>query len=84
MAPFDHAYVYPGVPPLTVRLTDPVEAPLQPAGVALADALSAVGSLTVALAVCVHPLASVTVTLYDPDATPVRFCVVAPLLHKYV
>ena len=38
----------------------------------------------VALVVAVHPLASVTVTVYVPAATLLRSCVAAALLHVYV
>jgi hypothetical protein len=40
--------------------------------------------LTVVEAVVVHPLASVTVTVYPPDATPVTLAPVCPLLHAKV
>jgi hypothetical protein len=31
-----------------------------------------------------HPLALVTVTLYDPAVVTVILCIVAPVLHKYL
>ena len=51
------------VPPPTVRSTEPLASPLQRASVAEAEAVSTGGSFTVALAVAVQPLASVTVTV---------------------
>ena len=45
---------------------------------------NAVGSVTVALDVVVHPLASVTVTVYVPATSPLAVAVVAALLHAKV
>ena len=36
----------------------------------------------VAADVAEHPLAFVTVTLYEPAVVAIIFCVVAPLLHE--
>ena len=46
------------------------------------DNVTGMGSVTVAIAVTVHPFASVTVTVYVPTGTPFKFCVTAALLHK--
>ena len=51
--------------------------PLQPISVAERDAVSASGCEMVTLAVAVQLFASVTVTLYVPALTPVRFWVLA-------
>ena len=48
----------------------------------LAD--NAVGSVTVALDVVVHPFTSVTVAVYVPAVKPVMLAVVAALLHTKV
>ena len=50
----------------------------------MADAISFVGSVMLALAVALHPFLSVTVTLYDPATSPLGSSSVEPLLHKYV
>ena len=73
--------VYGGTPPVAVTVTVPVR---YPHGALTATDEAANLAVIVALAVAVHPLASVTVTLYVPAASALRFCVVAPLLHKYV
>ena len=41
-----------------------------------------IGWVMVVSMVSVHPLASVTVTVYVPAPSPVTFAVVAPVLHK--
>ena len=76
--------MYDTVPPLTIRLIEPVLLPLQRTLVAVADALNAVGSVTAALEVLMHPTASVIVTVYVPAHNPVTVDEVAPLLHEYV
>ena len=58
----NQAYVYPGVPPVTVALAVPSELPLHAAGVEVVVKARADGWLTVALCVTVQPLASVIVT----------------------
>ena len=55
--------MYGAVPPDTVKLTDPVDPPKHKTFVATAPAVSAEGCVIVAVAVCVQPPASVTVTL---------------------
>ncbi len=60
--PDDHADEYCGVPPEIVTLTDPLLVP-QVAGVAEVSRLRAAGSVMETLAVAVHPLLSVTVTV---------------------
>jgi hypothetical protein len=47
-----------------------------------ADAVRTAGSLTVADAVAVQPLMSVTATEYVPAARPVAVAVVWPLDHR--
>ena len=51
---------------VAVPLLDP-----QLAGVVVAETLTAVGWVSVMLVVDVQPLASVTVTVYDPRVNPV-------------
>ena len=41
-------------------------------------------SLILTIIIAVQFLASVTVKVYIPPESPVKFCVVAPLFHKYV
>ena len=76
-------YVYGVVPPLTVFVTFDVP-PLQPISPADKDAVRASGCEIVTLAVAVQEFASVTVTLYVPAPTPVRFWVLAEGDHVYV
>ena len=71
------------MPPAAVTVTV-VLPPTVVIGGAVDAAVNAAGCVTVALAVAVHALASVIVTLYVPAARPVMSSVVAPLLHKYV
>src|SRR5678809_1457428 len=85
VAPLLHTYVNGAVPPVTVRSIDPVEVPLQWAFTCVSVNTMAAGSvITIPFRVCVHPPASVTVTLYVPAGILVRSWVVAPLLHTYV
>jgi hypothetical protein len=64
VAPLLHTYVNGAVPPATERSIDPVEAPLQFALACVSVNTMAAGSaITMPFSVCVHPLASVTVTL---------------------
>jgi hypothetical protein len=58
-------YVYGPVPPLAVAVTDPFEAP-QFAAVDVVDGTTADGCPTVTVAVELHPLLSVVVTVYVP------------------
>ncbi len=57
VSPLSHTYVYGAVPPLTVKSADPELSPKHEASLATAEAVSSVGSPTVALAEAVHPLA---------------------------
>ena len=66
------------VPPLAEPSQEPLASPLHKTSVADALALSALGSFTVALALAVQPLASVTVKVYMPAATPLISSVVSP------
>src|SRR5678810_973429 len=84
VAPLLHTYVNGAVPPMTVRSIDPVEVPLQFALTCVSVNTMAAGSVIgILFNACVHPLASVTVTLYVPAGILVRSWVVAPLLHTY-
>src|SRR5436853_129707 len=75
VAPLLHKYVYGDVPPLTVKLIEPVDAPLQSTLTCVWLNEIAVGSVIVMLlSVAVQPLASVTVTLYVPAASEEIFC----------
>ena len=56
---------------MAVTVADPVVPPLQSTGEAAAVAVSCGGCVIVVLAVEVQPLASVTVTTYDPAVRPV-------------
>ena len=72
------------MPPDALTVMLPLAEP-QVAWLELALALKAeAGSVMVWLAVAVQPLASVTVTLYDPADRPAMFWLVAPFDHKYV
>src|SRR4030095_3568465 len=67
VAPLLQVYVYGAVPPVTERSIDPVDAALQFALTCVSVNTIAAGSvITIPFSVCVHPLASVTVTLYFP------------------
>ena len=73
VAPFDQRYVYAVVPPDTDKLAAPVELPKQRTFVPDIEAVSAAaGCVIVTLAVVVHPLASVIVTLYVPAVRLIR------------
>jgi hypothetical protein len=59
--------------------------PKQDTGVAVAEAVTAVGCVTTAVADEVHPFASITVTVYVPAVRPVAVAVVWLLIdHRYV
>lgn len=60
---FDQLYVYAIVPPLTVRLIDPVFPPLHNTFVAVVVRASAAGCVTVTDEVALHPTLSVIVTV---------------------
>jgi hypothetical protein len=54
------------VPPVTVRLIEPVELPKQSTSTFVSlNVSAAAGCVTVAVVVAVHPLASVAVKVYD-------------------
>jgi hypothetical protein len=74
----DQLYVYDPVPPLPVAVAVPVEPPLQSTGVIVAEAVSAVGCVTVTVATAVQPLASVIVQEYVCAERPVAFAVPCP------
>ena len=66
-------------PPVTVTDTAPLADPLQLTLVIESLAMMrAAGWVMVLVAVAVQLCWSVTVTVYVPAATPVKFCVVAP------
>jgi hypothetical protein len=62
-------YVNVPVPPLAVTEAVPLFVP-QEAGCVVTDATIAEGSDTTATRTLVHPLKSVTVTVYEPAASP--------------
>ena len=64
--------MYAGVPPFGVSVTVPSLPPLQETFVATAFAVGFGELVSVALVVAVHPLASVTVTVYVPAKTFVK------------
>ena len=71
------------VPPFTVVVIDPSE-PLRHLtfdGV-VAVLSDADGCVIITDAIVLHPFKSVTVTVYVPEITLLRFCVVVALLHK--
>ena len=76
--------MYGVVPPVTVRSIAPFVPPLQFTFVDVAVAASTAGCVTVRDKVEEHPLASVTVTLYVPAATPAISCAVDPFDQLYV
>jgi hypothetical protein len=84
VAVVDHKYVYPEVPPDTVTVAEPVVPPLHNTLLTAVDVTKAVGSAIVTISVIVHPLASVTVTVFTPAVWPIITEVVAVVDHKYV
>ena len=70
------------MPPPAVTLAVPFDPPLQLTGVALQLITNAVGCVTTDVQVAVHPLASVTATVYVPAALPLIVDVAADVLHK--
>ena len=64
--------------PLTVTEADPFVPPLQATFVCDVPTVNAAGCVTVYDLVAVHPLASVTVTVYVPAASPVAVAPVPP------
>ena len=82
VAAFDHKYVYGDVPPATPKSIAPVLFPLHVKLVELTMlGVNTVGSVIVALAVAIHPLASVTVTVYTPANKPVVSILCPPCGH---
>ncbi len=73
-------YVYGVVPLVMLDVMDPFGLP-HVASVGASVTAGGVEGATVALAVVVQLLASVTVTVYVPAAMPVKFWVVAALLQ---
>ena len=63
VALFVQAYVYGATPPVTVKLIEPVLFPKQPTFTWVKLELKPLGCVIVVVAVAVHPLASVTVTV---------------------
>jgi len=68
--------VYGPTPPEGVITTDPFDPPLQDTLVIAVVAVIGVAWVMVTVAVVVQPLASVTVTVYDPATRPVAVAVV--------
>jgi len=81
--PLLHEYEYGAVPSAATTIAVPVAKP-HDASVALHVAVNAVGSPTMCVHDDIHPVASVTVTVYEPAVKPVILASVEPLLHKYV
>ena len=75
----DQLYVYVPVPPVTVAVALPVEAPWQATFVCVGVKLNAVGSVMVYDWLIWQLLASVTVTVYVPAARPLDVAAVPPL-----
>ena len=84
VAPLLQLYVNGDVPPVTLEVAVPFDAALHNASVEKVDTASVVGCDTVVVDVAEHPFASVTVTEYEPAASPDKFAVFAPLLQLYV
>jgi hypothetical protein len=78
----DQVYVNVPVPPLAVTVIEPLLAPLQLASVFVEVALGPDDVPIVTLAVAEHKFASLTVTVYVPEATPVSADVVAPVFQE--
>ena len=83
VAPLLHAYVSGDVPPVMVDITLPFDCP-HVVPVADSERVGGGASVTVVEIVAVHPLASVTVTLYGPASRFDKSSVVAPLLQLKV
>ena len=83
--PFDQMYVNGAVPPVLEAAAVPsLAAHVVFVEVADAERLQVQPLVTVTVAVAVHPLASVTKTLYPPLVKPVAVLVATPLLQEYV
>jgi hypothetical protein len=81
--PLLQAKVYGEVAPLGVKFIDPLFKP-QRVFIKVEETDTADEAVTRKEVVAVQPLALVTVTLIDPAARPVLFCVVRPLLQAKV
>ena len=84
VAAVDHTKVFEPVPPEADAVAAPFVCPLHPMFVPVIEAVTAVGSETVAVDVSVQPLASVTVTVYESAVSPVIIDDVDPVLHEKV
>jgi len=86
VVPLDHAYVYGPVPPVAEAEAEPSLAMPQLASVAEGDPAFQVKvpALIVTDPTAVHPLASVTVTVYVPADSPVSVEAVPPEDQRYV
>ena len=82
--PVDHAYEYPGVPSCAMTFADPSLLPLHKASVELVDAVSSAGSVMSEFEKAVQPLASVTVTEYNPAVSPASVAPLPPEDQEYV
>ena len=71
-----HKNVNGAVPPTIVTKAEPSQTPLQVASVAVAVAVRPTGLFTVPEVISVHPLASVTSTLYVPAQRSIAVAVV--------
>ena len=71
------------VPPTATTVADPGVPPLHAALVCdvIESETGASGSVIVAVAVDVHPFASIAVTVYEPAANPEVVALVSELLH---
>ena len=63
VAPFDQLYVYPGVPPPTVKSIDPFAPPKHETFTCVCEEVIAVGCVNVTLLVLTQPFASVIVAV---------------------
>ena len=72
------------VPPLAVTVIEPLLPPEHETLVTVPLIASALGAVTVKVDEAEHPLASLTVTVYEPLARFEILAVVEPLLHEYV
>jgi hypothetical protein len=81
-----HEYAYGPTPPAGVAVAVPVDDPLHNTLTCVVPTVSATGWVIVTLAVLIHRLASVTVTIYVPAARPVAVAVVCTgnVFHEYV
>ena len=66
VSPLLHWYVYGLTPPVTERSIDPVESPWHKIFVLVEKRIISVGSVSSIVSYTVHPLESVTITVYVP------------------